>query len=515
MKKSFIATVAGASLILTVIALFSKGIGFIREIIYANKFGLTDDYELFLVATAVPIFINTAILYLTQNYFIPLYNQALRQSKHSAIEFFNFTFWWFLIISLIICILLAAISQHIVNTFIPQTPFSNREIASNLFLLFLITMPFNAVISVISAKMQADFKFIFPAIIQIMLNLIVIGLIVIFAKSFKVYILPLSFVAAYFLSSVILILVSMKEISFNIKVVFNIKEISDSYKVFFYLLIIEILSLSYMLLDRYFYNVLPTGGIAALNYAIVIIALPVSIFSIPFLTTVFSKFSQNSQFNHELNKDDYKFALTINNFIMIPVSILILFGGEVFLKLFYEHGQFTDESTRITASTLKYYTIGLLLYSSYLIVVKYLYSLKQISTVLMISVLAFIIKLLFNFILVDNLKQDGLALSTSLVYIVSFIIGFYFIKVGINFSERNFYLKSVLYFMFNSIVSLLMTYSILSIMNTQTIFKSILALLLFISIYLSNSYLLHDKEIMIIESTVKRFFSRLKLKFGN
>ena len=91
MKKKFGSTVAGASLILSIIALFSKGIGFIREIIYANKFGLSNEYELFLVGAAIPIFINTAIIYLTQNYYIPSYNQALKISKEASLKFFNFT----------------------------------------------------------------------------------------------------------------------------------------------------------------------------------------------------------------------------------------------------------------------------------------------------------------------------------------------------------------------------------------------------------------------------------------
>ena len=59
------------------------------------------------------------------------------------------------------------------------------------------------------------------------------------------------------------------------------------------LVFIEGLSLSYTVIDRYFIGEVSVGGIAALNYAFVIYSLPISIFSIPLITTMFSKFSSS------------------------------------------------------------------------------------------------------------------------------------------------------------------------------------------------------------------------------
>lgn len=513
MRKNFVSTVAGASLILSIVALLGKGIGFVREIIYANKFGLSTDYEIFLVGAAVPIFLNTAIIYLTQNFFIPAYNQALKKSYADAIEFFNFSFWWLVSISVLISILLALLSNPTVSLFVGSASSAFKEDGINIFLLFLITIPANTVISVITAKMQADFKFIYPAVIQIVLNVVIIILILIFTNLLRIYVLPMSFVAAYFISALLLLRRSAKEIKFNYKTMMNKDKISSNYKTFLFLLLIEVLSLSYMLLDRYFYDIVPVGGIAALNYAIVIFALPISIISLPFVTTVFSKFSQNSQFAQELNKNDFNFALTINNFLMVPISFLLFFGGETFLRIFYEHGQFTAESTRITASTLNYYTIGLVLYSSYLIIVKYLYSVQLVSKVLYISIAAFLLKLTFNFLFVNHFKHDGLALSTSIVYIISFLIGFYLIDLGKRSSEKIFYLKSLVYFLLNSLTSLLLTHIVFYIIDLQHLYKNILAFIFFIGFYLLYSNLLNDKEYNVVQETISKFLLRLKLKF--
>ena len=49
-KKGIVNSVAGASVLLTIIGFLSKGIGFVREIIYATKFGLSIEFDLFLVS---------------------------------------------------------------------------------------------------------------------------------------------------------------------------------------------------------------------------------------------------------------------------------------------------------------------------------------------------------------------------------------------------------------------------------------------------------------------------------
>ncbi|MDR3626627.1 MAG: hypothetical protein P4L45_07330, partial [Ignavibacteriaceae bacterium] len=64
MAKKFTSTIAGASLLITVVGLISRGMGFIREIIFANFFGLSADYDIYLIGTVLPVAINTIIIYL-------------------------------------------------------------------------------------------------------------------------------------------------------------------------------------------------------------------------------------------------------------------------------------------------------------------------------------------------------------------------------------------------------------------------------------------------------------------
>ncbi len=105
-NKKITTSVAGASLVLTLLGFLSKGIGFIREIIYANNFGLSSEFDLFLSSIALPNLINTAIIFLAQHYFVPSYNRIKKVSESDGIDFFNYTFWWFIIGGLVLALLL-------------------------------------------------------------------------------------------------------------------------------------------------------------------------------------------------------------------------------------------------------------------------------------------------------------------------------------------------------------------------------------------------------------------------
>src|SRR4030066_1265808 len=99
MSKKFTSTIAGAAILITGVGLVSKGFGFLREVVYANNFGLQTNFDIYLIGAVLPITLNTSVIYLAQNYFIPAYHNKLSLGKDKAEKFFSNTFWFFLILA--------------------------------------------------------------------------------------------------------------------------------------------------------------------------------------------------------------------------------------------------------------------------------------------------------------------------------------------------------------------------------------------------------------------------------
>ncbi len=101
LSRSFFVSLAGASLLLIFLNSINRIIGFLREIIYASEFGVSKDFDIFLVVSILPITINTVIYYIAQNHFIPQYSY-FKSNKNEADAFLINNYIGFGIIGLLI-----------------------------------------------------------------------------------------------------------------------------------------------------------------------------------------------------------------------------------------------------------------------------------------------------------------------------------------------------------------------------------------------------------------------------
>ncbi|MCZ6704185.1 MAG: MATE family efflux transporter [Ignavibacteria bacterium] len=510
MINKVITSIAKATVLLTLFTILSKVIGLVREMIYARNFGLTSQFELFLVSAVIPIVVNTSVVYLGQHYFIPAYNRAKYNSEEEAHKFFSTTFWSFVFGGILLALILFMLSGIIVNIFLSSQSLQFQEIGTEIFSLFLFTIPINAGMYIVIAYLQANFHFIYPAITQIIMNIILIAVIIVFTDIFQIFVLPLAFLFSYLVAFIIILVPVRKIINFNFSSVFRYKQKLTDIKVVTTLIFIEGLSLSYVLVDRYFLNEIPPGSIAALNYAIIIFSLPVSIFSISLITTFFSKFSRSFLNNRETLKSDFYRAISINAFIIIPITFVLIFWGDFFIQLFYQRGKFSAADTVLTHNLLQYYSVGLVFYSSYLVIVKLLYSANRYKPVLIISTLAFLLKIIFNFSFVSFLQQNGLALSTSVVYIILFFTGAYLAVKVLNMKSKYFHIFNVLYFAISATVAYVTSLLLSNLFDGYGYFTIVISMIVFISIYITNSKLLCDEEFGIIMNSINSFFQKQK-----
>ena len=507
MKTKLTSSIASVSTILAILTILSKGFGLLREMIYAKNFGLSVEFDLFLVGSIIPVTINSALLYLGQHYFVPEFNIKKSISESNGEYFFNSSFYLFLTGSALITIVLYIFSSSILELFITKSDVANFKIVQNIFVLFLITIPFNAGISIISAYLQSKFNFIYPALVQIFMNVIIIILVFTSTEYYQIYILPLSFIVSYLLGFVILWVIVNKKLHFKIFDYHNLSLSSNQAKNLLSLIIIEGLSLSYILIDRYYFEFLDAGGISSLSYAITLYILPISIISITLSTVIFPKFSQTVS---TLNDDlliNFRKAVFISVYLMVPITIIFIYMGKDFVRIFYERGKFIAAYTEMTQSVLIYYALSLVFYSIYLIIVKLFYSLSKYNTILYLSIVAFFIKIFLNYILVFPMKQDGLALSTSFVFFSLFLSSALITNKILKFKVRFFYSKQILFYFINSIISLCFTIMVFYFIPVFGLLKFALSLIIFCAIYLVNSVIIKSEEYLIIKNTFLFFKS--------
>ncbi|MCZ7613353.1 MAG: MATE family efflux transporter [Ignavibacteriaceae bacterium] len=92
------------------------------------------------------------------------------------------------------------------------------------------------------------------------------------------------------------------------------------------IILIESMSQLYAIFDRYFYGQISSGGIASLNYGLIIWFLPVSIISISLATAVFPVITKaiNNRAHQEIEKI-YNESISMNTFLLVPIAFILFF----------------------------------------------------------------------------------------------------------------------------------------------------------------------------------------------
>lgn len=488
MDKNFTSTVAGASILLTTVGLIGKSLGFIREIVFADYFGLNTRYNLYLVGAVLPLTINSIIFYIAQNYFIPNYNKLKVEKPGTAKALTSSIYWLFTAGAAAFSLLLYFFSRSIISFYLQnQTPF-DIEIALNVFRIFLITIPLNTSFAVLAAYMQAELKFKYPAYSQLFMNAAVIILVMLFADKAGVYTIPLGYAAGSLFQLAFLLIKSRGSVIFNIKELFRSEEKLFIIKTsFIIIIIIESISQMFLFADRYFYNSVDKGGIASLNYAMNIYLLPVTIFSLALTTAIFPKLSllYNSSRKEDLQNTVNNFY-SINLLLFVPISAVLFFYGNLIIRILFQRGEFSPSDTLLTFNVLRYYTISLIFFSTYAVMNKLLYSANLVKSLLIITVAGCLIKAVMNFILVGHYRQTGLAVSTTISYLFFFVSALAVASFKLKLSSTYFF-KELLFSAANTLFSI----SIANILISSDLIKSpllngIIRLVVFAIIYSIN-----------------------------
>jgi len=504
MKKNFFSTVAGATILISILGIAAKGFGFLREIIYAGYFGLKSDFESFLVGYVLPITINTAVLYLGQNYFIPEFSKVKVNNPGEADSFLNKNIRLFFISGFIAGLVLYIFAGFIIDNYLHNSSPVLQNTALNIFRILILTIPLNAVFSIISAYLQTEFRFTHPALAQLLMNVFVIVFVLMFTGLWGIYSIPFGILLGSFIQLFYLMWIIREKLTFNFKELFtNPFSFSGFGKPLLMIVFMEVINQLHVVIDRYFINSVDSGGIAGLNYAITVYVMPLSIFSFALSSAIFPQLTKlfgNNQID-ELNKQFLK-ALKINSFVFIPVSAIFIFYGDVVIRVFYQRGSFGAGDTLLTASLLRIFAYSLLFYSAFSVINKLVFTLGLVKKLLVISVSALFLKVLLNFILAGIYKQDGLAYSSTICYIYMSIAGYLIVIKKVSFSFTGVYLQSMAVDVINALISFFLSSVIYNSLLTDSLAGKILTILLFCLFFVLNAILIKTEEIEIFKQLI-------------
>lgn len=176
------------------------------------------------------------------------------------------------------------------------------------------------------------------------------------------------------------------------------------------------------LVDQSMAAMLGAGSVSTLNYGGKVLTLILGIGSVSLGTAVFPHFSRMvaasdwAGIRHTLKTYTYLILL-----VTIPLTLILVFFSEPLVHLFFERGAFTSADTWRVSQVQALFLLQVPFYFLGILMVRLISSLKMNRILMQGAIINLFFKIIFNYFLMQRLGAAGIALSTTLMYVVSLI----------------------------------------------------------------------------------------------
>ena len=127
--------------------------------------------------------------------------------------------------------------------------------------------------------------------------------------------------------------------------------------------------------------------------------------------------------------------------ISLPAAAGLMLLDFDIIRLLFERGSFTAQSTLITAQALTPMAPGLIFLAISMLLIRVYYAIHDVRTPLITGLISIGVNIIFSFILVGSMDHGGLSLANTIAAAVNALMLFYFLDKRLNLLAGN-YLKS-------------------------------------------------------------------------
>jgi len=404
----------------------SRALGLAREMIVSSQFGTSWELDAYLAAFRIPDLIFQIIARgALGSALIPVFTEYLARGEKKeawrlASAIFNLVF-----IAVTVASLLAAIfaPQLVARVVAPGFGPGEQALTTSLMRLMLLSSVVFGVSGIAMGILNSFQHFLWPAWAPAIYNLSIIGGALFLAPTMGVYGLAIGVVVG----SGLHLLIQVPELVKRGLSYFPILDLGHpGVREVGRLVLPRMLGLATMqinfLVNTILASGLVAGSLAALNYAWLLMFLPLGVFAMAIATVAFPAFSELTA-KGELGDLRRALSLTLRVtwYLTVPATVGLFLLREPIIRLLLERGRFGLESTGAVAWALQFYALGLFAYATVEIVTRAFYALHDTLTPVLIGLATMVLNIVLCLLLMEPLTHGGLALANSLATMVEMV----------------------------------------------------------------------------------------------
>lgn len=423
---------AKSALIVIILTLGSKVLGFFRVTLVGQSFGTGMVYDTFVMAMAATSMITSFITASVGTTFIPILSEIeAKEGKEGRISHTNNMLNIIFAISLVLVVFIY-ITSPLIITLVSRGAFKGNQyiLAVQLMRLGTPMILFGGIMGVFTGFLQYEERFISTSLIGFALNFVYIIYLLCFSTKFGIK--GLMVAAVIGTASQFLILIP-EAIKIGYRYSFKL-DLKDKYvNMVIYLSVPVLIGVAIndinSLVDKMLASRLPFGSISALDFSNKLNTFILGVFIATVTTIVFPLLSKESNVNNMYGiKKIMEYGVNLILIITVPATVGLIVLRTPIIQVAFERGKFDAIATALTSPALMFYSIGLVPMSLRLFLNKLFYSLQDTKTPMINSAIAVVCNVIFSLILVEYMDHSGIAFATSIASTVATLLMFYSLR---------------------------------------------------------------------------------------
>ncbi len=413
-----------ATLLVTLVIIFSKGIGFIREMIMAYYFGrdiVTDAYNSAYSLFYLPVLLFSSCITST---LVPIYIQKENSlGREMANHFASNTLNLFIAFSLIVSAVMMIFTSPLVQLVYPGFEGESLALSITLTRIMLPALAFFVASIVLSTLLNAQEHYLAAQLTGFPLSIALISAAILFSDRYGIHAQAWGVVVAGILQIVILYPSLRKDYKYT----FSLNARDPEFKKLMALAIPAILSMAANevnhMIDRMLASTLNAGDISAMAYAFKLITFMIGVLVVPLTTISFSKMSKKADKLHpESVIPHIRSGVVSLTAVILPIVMIAAVCATPIIRLAYGRGQFDETSVLITGQVFLFYVVGVPLFGLRDLLNRVYHAFQDTKTPMRITFIAMISNIALNLILRRLMGVNGLAFATTVAAFISVLM---------------------------------------------------------------------------------------------
>jgi putative peptidoglycan lipid II flippase len=395
-----------------------------KELVVARTFGRSDALDALLIAFLLPGFVLGLLSGAFASAIIPAFvNARQKRGPDAAQELFSSAMLTNLMALAAMAVLLGLLAPfylpYLGSGFSPAKLHLTRQLTYVL-LPFIL---FNGLAACASAVLNAGEKFALPALVPLLTPLVTIVFIVFGSARFGPFVLAGGLTAGSAIEAALLARVLQAHgMSLRLRWGGFTPEVRGLLGQYAPMLAGTFLMSSTGVVDQSMAAILSAGSVAALGYGNKVISLLLAVGASSLSTAIFPQLSkmlaQNEwdQCRHTLKR--YLFLVAA---VTVPLTIVLVVFSRPLVGLLYQRGAFTATDADLVSKVQIGYALQIPFNVCGLLLVRFLSAVRRNDVLMYASGINLAVDIVLNLLLMRRWGVAGIALSTSLVYVFSFL----------------------------------------------------------------------------------------------